>query len=528
MANSNFKVRHGLNIGDSVSILDTGAATGLTFTELNVDNININGNTISSTNTNGDILITPNGTGDVDLVTDTVVVGDANATATITTNGTGDLILNTNAGTNAGSITLANGANSNITLAPNGTGDIALTLANGGNLTNTRNYITGAIRNATTEGLGDIWALNASTTTSPFRGVSLDNSADTAKGPATVLRSYSGGAVAGAGTRGRLVFERSRGTAASPSAVQSGDQIGSIDATGYTSTGWINDTLTVVPGFFGFTAAENWVSNTNLGLVFSLSLAPTATTITTNTNLVQTLLISPQSSIQRSDTFTFRQGKTGTTDLMTIDVSGNVAVTGDLRVNGNDIRSSGNTSQIVMSSAGATLELRGDNIQLENAAGTSIVGNNITYNRVYGQWEYNTTITAAAANTAYVFPLGTATFNNIATVGSTSRLIIGAAGIYNLQFSVQLDNDNSQEHTAYIWLRKNGTDIVGSTGRVTVVRQGSTITGWNFLIDSANTTDYYEIAYAVDDVLLTFPAYAATAFAPSTVALVTTLTPVGA
>lgn len=37
--------------------------------QLNADNIRIDGNTISSTNTNGDILITPNGTGDVTVGT---------------------------------------------------------------------------------------------------------------------------------------------------------------------------------------------------------------------------------------------------------------------------------------------------------------------------------------------------------------------------------------------------------------------------------------------------------------------------
>lgn len=37
------------------------------LTELTVDNININGNEISSTNTNGDIVINPNGTGNVDV-----------------------------------------------------------------------------------------------------------------------------------------------------------------------------------------------------------------------------------------------------------------------------------------------------------------------------------------------------------------------------------------------------------------------------------------------------------------------------
>ena len=37
------------------------------FTALDVDNININGNTISSTDTNGNIVITPDGTGKVQL-----------------------------------------------------------------------------------------------------------------------------------------------------------------------------------------------------------------------------------------------------------------------------------------------------------------------------------------------------------------------------------------------------------------------------------------------------------------------------
>lgn len=53
--------------------VDGGAIDGVTLgtnsavTEAQVDNININGNTISSTNTNGDVIIDPNGTGNVKL-----------------------------------------------------------------------------------------------------------------------------------------------------------------------------------------------------------------------------------------------------------------------------------------------------------------------------------------------------------------------------------------------------------------------------------------------------------------------------
>ena len=88
-------------------------------------NLDVNGQDIVSTS-DADIDIIPNGTGDVNLGADTVQVGDNDADATITTQGTGDLTLNTNNGTNSGTVTIADGANGNITLTPNGTGDVIL------------------------------------------------------------------------------------------------------------------------------------------------------------------------------------------------------------------------------------------------------------------------------------------------------------------------------------------------------------------------------------------------------------------
>ena len=112
------------------AIIGANSAAAGTFTSAVIDNITIDGNSITSTDTNGNIALTPAGTGDVQLDADTVRVGDSNANATITTNGTGDLILNTNAGTNSGSITIADAANGTITFAPHGTGNVVI-----GNLT---------------------------------------------------------------------------------------------------------------------------------------------------------------------------------------------------------------------------------------------------------------------------------------------------------------------------------------------------------------------------------------------------------
>jgi len=112
------------NDGTNPDIIDVGFISELsqdTSPQLG-GNLDTNGSDIVSTS-DADIDIIPNGTGDVNLGTDTVQVGDNNANATITTQGTGDLILNTNNGTNSGNITIADGVNGDITITPDGTGE---------------------------------------------------------------------------------------------------------------------------------------------------------------------------------------------------------------------------------------------------------------------------------------------------------------------------------------------------------------------------------------------------------------------
>ena len=120
--------------------------------------LDVNGNDIVSTS-NADIDIIPNGTGDVVLGADTVKVGDSGAAATLTSNGAGaltvttggaaDLILNTNSGTNAGTVTLTDAANGDITIAPNGTGRAKVTNATG----------TSSTQTITTDGKGIVFSM---------------------------------------------------------------------------------------------------------------------------------------------------------------------------------------------------------------------------------------------------------------------------------------------------------------------------------------------------------------------------------
>ena len=93
----------------------TNAATG------NAPSISTTGS-----DTNIGLTIAPKGTGDVNVDADTLRIGDSNADATITTNGTGDLTLSTNEGSNSGTIKIFDAANGNIEITPNGTGVVKL------------------------------------------------------------------------------------------------------------------------------------------------------------------------------------------------------------------------------------------------------------------------------------------------------------------------------------------------------------------------------------------------------------------
>ena len=64
---------------------------------------------------NIDVAIVPKGTGETKI-------GTGAASATLTSSGAYDLVLDTNGGTNSGTITITDGANGNITATPNGTG----------------------------------------------------------------------------------------------------------------------------------------------------------------------------------------------------------------------------------------------------------------------------------------------------------------------------------------------------------------------------------------------------------------------
>jgi len=138
------------------------------------------------------------------------------------------------------------------------------------------------------------------------------------------------------------------------------------------------------------------------------------------------------------------------------------------------------------------------------------------------------------ANTATLMTLDTTDFTNGVTI-SSSKMTVAKPGIYNLQFSAQLQNLDNAPQDVFIWLKQNGTDIVGSTGKVGMPARKSAgvpfhdIKGWNYFV-SMQPNDYIEIYWSTTNASVTIETYAAsgTPTKPSTASVVATMSFVSA
>ena len=176
--------------------------------------------------------------------------------------------------------------------------------------------------------------------------------------------------------------------------------------------------------------------------------------------------------------------------------------------------------------------------QLDNAFASLLDSSGGVYLRnPYGAFSDFTSQTTTA-NTATLMALATTDFSNKVTIDS-SKIRVERAGIYNLQFSTQFTNTDTQLHDVSIWLRQGndgGTsaDIVGSTGLISVPNShggvdGHSINGWNYFLSMA-ANDYAEIYWSTTSVDVSIQTYAASASPtkPSTASVVATMSFVSA
>jgi len=162
------------------------------------------------------------------------------------------------------------------------------------------------------------------------------------------------------------------------------------------------------------------------------------------------------------------------------------------------------------------------------------VGTNPAPLGYYGAFSDTLTQTAAAINTGYAmkFALNDITPNGISMVanggGNKTRITIANTGIYNLQWSAQFTSLDNAENDVSVWLRKNGTDVVGSRGLISVPKKIGLISGhalpsWNFVLNVV-AGEYYEFVWSTSNINVSIDALPLTAYAPSTASTILTVT----
>ena len=152
-------------------------------------------------------------------------------------------------------------------------------------------------------------------------------------------------------------------------------------------------------------------------------------------------------------------------------------------------------------------------------------------NNPYGAFQDGTDQTAANTTTAYAITFDTTDFNNGVTLSNSSRLNVSQAGIYNIQFSVQLVNTTNSSADIDIWFRKNGTNIDKSNSRFGLAPRKSAgdpfhiIGAMNFFV-SLDTNDYVELMWRTSDVGASIEHYVAssTPTRPSIPSVIATVT----
>jgi hypothetical protein len=115
---------------------------------------------------------------------------------------------------------------------------------------------------------------------------------------------------------------------------------------------------------------------------------------------------------------------------------------------------------------------------------------------------HTASIPLSVISTVYSMSFSTTDFaSGISISGSDkSKIKIANPGIYDIQFSAQLDKTNSRNNTVYIWLAKNGTNEPNTNTGVTLFggSNEAQVAAWNFYV-SASVNDYYEIRMAATD-----------------------------
>jgi hypothetical protein len=221
-----------------------------------------------------------------------------------------------------------------------------------------------------------------------------------------------------------IVARRARGTVENPSVLLSGDRILRITGTGWATTNYNAATPNSGPSI-EMTASENFTS-TAFGANIQFYIVPNGTTS---------------------------------------------------RILGAEITSDG----LHVPTSGKGIRFPDNSFQTTAYVGSNPLGHWGAFSDTSNQLINN-------AGTAFPVKLNTTDGSNGVSVqndlsGNKTRITVANAGVYNIQFSLQLDKTDGNDDLVNIWLSKDGTNVPNSNTQVTVLGNGGKmVAAWNLVL----------------------------------------------
>jgi hypothetical protein len=277
------------------------------------------------------------------------------------------------------------------------------------------------------------------------------------------------------------VGRKARGTATNPLPVQSNDTLTRISAIGWTGPEYgftMSSSLSTAPTSIDVIALENFTTS-SFGTAYRLFNTPIG-----NTTRVLSAQIDPTGLfVSGAFTSSLSQGHiwVGDSNNRTkIFSTSSFAITGSNVFSG----SQGISGSLYVSSS-------------LNITDGFYVNGNKQFN--YAQFS-DTTTQSGSANTAYSMKFNTTDIATGFSIVSGSRITAVNTGIYNLQFSAQLDNSSNTNELVDIWFAVTGSNVPNSNTQIAINKAqagnfGKVVPAWNCMLP-LSASQYVEIKWS--------------------------------
>lgn len=121
----------------------------------------------------------------------------------------------------------------------------------------------------------------------------------------------------------------------------------------------------------------------------------------------------------------------------------------------------------------------------------------------FGAWSSDSDQTASSTTAAYAITYDVTDVSDSVYLDGTSKLTVTHSGIYNLQFSIQFTNTDTQIHDVDVWVAVNGSNVSNTNSKFSVPNShggtdGHLIAALNIFL-SMQSGDYVELYWATNN-----------------------------